>query len=82
MQQQVLYLDFHHIESQDNWIQFGQINRIDDFNTIGKNILRPKLRRLNETEIFNTQFVLSSIKTLHTRRIYGWLDLLGDMGGV
>ena len=81
-QQQVLYLDFHHIESQDNWIQLGQINRVVDYNSIGKNVLRPKLRSLNQTEIFNSQMVLSSKRTQHTRRIYGWLDLLGDMGGV
>ena len=53
-----------------------------DYNSIGKNILRPKIRNLNETELFNTQMVLSSKRTQHTRRIYGWLDLLGDMGGV
>ena len=26
--------------------------------------------------------ILSSKHTYHTRRVYGWLDLLGDMGGV
>ena len=81
-QQNVLYLDFHHIESQDNWIQLGQINREVDYNSVGKNINRPKMRSLNSTEIFNTQMVLSSTRINHERRIYGWLDLLGDMGGV
>lgn len=81
-QQNVLYIDFQHIESEDNWIQLGQVNRIVDYNTVGKNVNRPKLRALNRTELFNTQIVLSSTRINHERRIYGWLDLLGDMGGV
>ena len=43
---------------------------------------RPRLRSFNRTELFNTQMVLSSTRINHERRIYGWLDLLGDMGGV
>jgi len=32
--------------------------------------------------VFSSEAILLSEQIKHTRQIYGWLDLLGDLGGV
>ena len=45
-------------------------------------IARPKLRDLNPSLLIDINFALYSETIIHSRIVYGWLDLLGDLGGV
>ena len=41
-----------------------------------------EVRDLDPKKIFHTQILLQQEGVAHQRKIYGWLDLLGDLGGV
>ena len=78
----ILYLRQHYVETQDEWMQLGQYTFKGYFYQIGKTVNRPTVKEVSPNSVYIVESVLLSEQIKHTRQIYGWLDLLGDLGGV
>lgn len=62
----------------DWWIVRGDFYQIGS--TTPRNILGDTTA--GEGKYLNTYFTLQPITIKHTRRVFGWLDLLGRLGGI
>lgn len=72
----------HTITTEDALLQLGQISRSETFYQIGSLYKRNKVLGVKPGEIYNSDTFLQAETISHYRRIYGFLDLLGDLGGV
>ena len=78
----MIFLRMHEIETKDMWLQLGDTSIEDPFFQVGKMVARPEIRDRNPKLLVNINFNLFSEKIIHQREVYGWLDVLGDIGGV
>ena len=53
-----------------------------NFFTHKKTLAYKKVREMDPHLLFTSDFWLTETSSIFSRRIYGWFDLLGDMGGV
>lgn len=72
----------HTITTEDDLLQLGQISRSETFYQINSLFKRNKVLGVKPGEIYNSDTFLQAETISHSRRIYGILDLLGDLGGV
>jgi hypothetical protein len=52
------------------------------FYQVGKTVTRDHVPDKDPGVFYNTQVFLMSEEVTHKRKVYGWMDLLGDLGGV
>ena len=52
------------------------------FYTHKRSINFDRVREIDPLLIFSSDFWLTETSIMYNRRIYGWFDLLGDIGGV
>ena len=78
----ILTVRKHNIETEDALLQLGQISREDTFFQIGKTMSRNKVQGLLPGVFYISDLYLQPEAVFHFRKVYGLLDLLGDLGGV
>ena len=68
----------------DNWLHIGGLGiKLFNYFTISKTVSRDAIiSERNKEKIFDIHFWLVPEVDLHNRVVYGWLDLLGRLGGV
>lgn len=69
------------VQTQDMWLQLGWYTH--DFNFFSKHNINSYFnKRYSEDPLAQVQINISSTGRKHERRVYGYFDLLGDLGGV
>ena len=83
VQRNYVYLREHEAQTHDSWVTFLGKNELHFFE-VGKQIYRP-LKKVNEEDkdlLAQTKVFFMNEKLMTEREVYGYLDLLGDLGGV
>lgn len=84
IEQDYVYVRLNKIETEDEFLQFGYYTFEGTFYDVGRNLKRPlhKIRKNMPDLLYMSRVWLMNESVLHARKIYGFIDLLGDLGGV
>jgi hypothetical protein len=79
-----VYIKKNLVTLDDNWLHIGGLGiKLFNYFTISKTVSRDAIiSERNKDKIFDIHFWLVPEVDLHNRVVYGWLDLLGRLGGV
>ena len=72
----------HLIDAFDALLQFGLPTYSGDFYQIGKTLGTDSYKRLDYGIFYSAEITLQFEYIQHSREVYGFLDLIGDLGGI
>lgn len=79
---QYLKLAYNTFATEDSFMRLGQITYGGVYFTVDHDMVRSFVREADPDTFFSSLLWISPNFYSHTRSIYGWIDLLGDLGGV
>lgn len=68
--------------TEDSFMRLGQISYEGEYFTVEHEMVRNVVREAEPETFFSSILWISPNIYSHARSIYGWIDLLGDLGGV